>query len=195
MLNKLKHLLNFKNYKSNILPFDKDLNSSINMYNSIYYRNLIRKNENKILIKEGINNELFETKVEEIPQELKGGIICFSTNINISAKENNILDRLSIWLKNKIKTYYNTVNVKTKLMSILDKNPNIGGYSIGNFIHGRYKSSSGELYDEKSLCIEVLYIDYDTLIEIAEQISKDFDQQSVLVKDFINDKMYFVFPE
>ena len=48
------------------------------------------------------------------------------------------------------------------------------------------------MYGEKSLSVEIIGIDTDTLIKIAEQLCETFMQESVLVKDYSTGRVMFV---
>lgn len=63
---------------------------------------------------------------------------------------------------------------------------------LENFLNGQYKSNDGRIFDENSLNIEIVGISSETLISIAENICKDFDQECVLVKDYSDNQIYLV---
>ena len=101
---------------------------------------------------------------------LKGGVIVFSTDVDA--------DRLTN---------------RGKIGNVLEKFTDAGGYSAGHFFRGRHSDSrSGRNYSEKSLSIEIIGVSPDILIDIAEQMTLEFDQKGVLVKDHNNGKIFLI---
>ena len=68
----------------------------------------------------------------------------------------------------------------------------IGAFSIGNFFSGRYIGDNNKIFDEKSLSIEVNGISSKGLIYLAEEIAREFNQETVLVKDLNINKIFLV---
>ena len=66
------------------------------------------------------------------------------------------------------------------------------GISVGNFFKGRYKSPNGQVYNEKSISVEVLFINRRQLLELATNLAKEFHQETVLVKDNADNQLYLV---
>ncbi len=128
---------------------------------------------------------------EEISYEFdkKGGIIVFSVNVNaIKSSINKIIN----YVKNKIETAKNVLFKDKKINSIISDFDDVQGVTIGNFVKGRYKADDGSLYDETSLSIEIIGISTHVLNSIAEQIAKEFTQETVLVKNYEDNKIYLV---
>lgn len=151
-------------------------------YSSSAYFNasFCHKNKDRVYISEGID---FEPDADK-----KGGIIVFSTDVNaLKLSDNKILN----WLKQRIKTILNRVKRNKKLDAIADKH-NLVGWSVGNFLHGRYKGKNNKIYDEKSISIEIIGVDTDELIKIAEELCIEFIQETVLVKDYSTGRVFFV---
>lgn len=121
--------------------------------------------------------------------EDKGGIIVFSTVVNaVKISDNELIN----WLKAKIETIKNKLNLNKKINNILRKHEDVYGVTIGNFVKGRYKSQDSTLYDENSLSIEIIGITTDVLNRIAKDITIEFKQESVLVKNYETNKIYLV---
>lgn len=123
--------------------------------------------------------------------EEKGGIIVFSTDVNAVTLNDGALVN---WVLQKIKSIQNRVFVNKKLDKIAKKHEGVFGYTIGNFVKGKYKADNGQIYTEASKAIEIIGINSYTLIQFAEEICKEFKQESVLVKDNTTNKIYFVKP-
>lgn len=66
------------------------------------------------------------------------------------------------------------------------------GYTFGKGFNGHYVTKSGQSFDENSLTLEITGISSEDLIEIAENIAWAFFQETVLVKDYNNGKVYLV---
>ena len=74
----------------------------------------------------------------------------------------------------------------------LSKKYELIGWTIGKFLSGRYTDRTGKVYDENSLSVEVVGINSETLINLAEDICREFEQETVLVKDYNAQKILFV---
>lgn len=138
--------------------------------------------EEKTLVSEGIDFEPDEDK--------KGGIIVFSTDVNAVELSPNSLKN---WLKKKVATFSNRFNSTKKIDKIADKHQLVG-WTIGHYLDGRYKAKNGKKYGENSLSVEVIGIGFEKLLEIAEDICRDFKQESVLLQDFTSGRVLFVNP-
>lgn len=119
----------------------------------------------------------------------KGGTIVFSVNVNaVSQSKNKLLNVI----KNNIETIKNTLFKSDKINKVLKKHEGVYGVTIGNFVKGRYKAADGTLYDERSMSIEILGITSDVLNNIAKDLADEFKQETVLVKNYENNKIYLV---
>lgn len=65
-------------------------------------------------------------------------------------------------------------------------------HSVGNFFKGKFVGESGEVYDETSLSIDVNGLSSESLTQLAENIAERFHQETVLVKDLNNGKIFLV---
>lgn len=169
----------------------KDNNNKFKINNNQY---LINETYNII---EGIHSEQYGL------YNYRGGIIIFSTDINSLVLTDN---KLLNWLLQKGKTFLQRLFSKSKLNNIINRfNSNnekvlgsdkiedyIGAFSIGNFFSGRYVDDNNNIYNEKSLSLEVNGISSSGLIYLAEEIARDFIQETVLVKDLNNNKIFLV---
>lgn len=124
--------------------------------------------------------------------EYRGGIIVFSTDVNaIELDRNKILNKI----KQIITTYKNRFNRGTIIHNIVNKfndkgGEYIGAYSVGNFFKGKYVGDNGEMYNERSLAVEINGLSSDSLLTVAEMIAQEFMQETVLVKDLNKNKIY-----
>lgn len=137
----------------------------------------------KTILSEGID---FEPEENE-----KGGIIVFSTDVNAVELSPN---KIKNWVKQKIATYTNRFQSTKMIDKIADKHQLIG-WTIGHYLDGRYKAKNGKMFGENSLSVEIIGINFEKLISIAEDICRDFKQESVLLQDFSSGRVLFVNPD
>ena len=151
---------------------------------SKYLYKAIKMNPSKIIessiISEGIEFEPAETE--------QGGMIIFSTEVNaVELAKNKFIN----WIKQKVESLKNKFQSYKKIDE-LAKKYDLVGWTVGKFLSGRYTGRDGKVYDENSLSVEVVGIDTETLISLAEDICREFGQESVMVKDYNNKKILFV---
>lgn len=118
----------------------------------------------------------------------KGGIITFSTDVNAEKQSDN---KIVNWLKQKMMTIQNRLNATKKIDKIAAENKLIG-WTIGHYLDGRYTAKNGKQYGENSLSVEIIGVDFETLLKIAMELCASFSQESVLLKDFSSGRVLFV---
>ena len=119
----------------------------------------------------------------------KGGIIVFSVEVNAIGMSKN---RLVNWFQQKYQTIKNIISKDKKIDKVILAYDEIYGVTIGNFTKGRYKAKNGTTYDEKSLSVEIIGISEETLNKVAANLARDFNQETVLVKNYQTNKIYLV---
>lgn len=119
----------------------------------------------------------------------RGGIIVFSTDVNaVEQSENKIID----WCMKKYKTIKNRVRNGAMLDKIANRN-GITAMTVGKYLQGRYRSQKdGSVFTENSVSVEILGVSDNELFVLAEDIRKEFQQESVLVKSYLDGGVYFV---
>lgn len=162
------------------------------MPNALYcrkaaYINRCMVNESKFIIPEGVAD--WQGGMDKY----KGGVITFSTDVNcVELSTNAIL--------NKVKQFVTTFNQrftrKKRIHNVINKlnagsEEKIEGYSVGNFFEGNYVGKEGEKYSEKSISVFLGGISSQTLLKLAEMLAAEFKQETVLVKDFNTNKIYY----
>ena len=100
----------------------------------------------------------------EFADEDKGGIVVFSTDINALPLSTN---------------------------KVIEKH-NISNWSVGNFFKGKYTDKKGTVYTAKSLSVEIIGVTYEQLIEITEDLCREFKQETALVKSYSTNKILLV---
>ena len=91
---------------------------------------------------------------------------------------------------NRNKKIHNTINYLNK--GIEKPEERIGAYSVGNFFKGKYVGDNGEMYNDKSLSVEINGISSRNLLSFAELLAKEFMQETVLIKDLNLNKIYWL---
>lgn len=144
----------------------------------------------KSYIFEDNNFKEIESYTLETPDK-KGGIIVFSSDVNAEKLGEN---KIANWIKQKLLSLKQRIFHKNILKKILETNKDVLGYSIGNYFTGRYYDEiNKKFYDDHSLTVEIVGISQELLYEIAEEICKAFNQQSVLVKDCESGDIKFLY--
>lgn len=124
---------------------------------------------------------------EPSPNE-RGGVIVFSTDVNAEKlSENKFIN----WIKQKMMTIGNRLNARKKIDRIAAAN-DLVGWTIGHYLDGRYTAKNGKQYGENSLSVEIIGVNFETLLNIAMELCSSFTQESVLLKDSSSGKVLFV---
>lgn len=126
---------------------------------------------------------------EELPY---GGMIVMSTDINSNAGKS-----MKEKIKSKLKTWYQRwiYNKASKniIKDVLQKKGLETGFSIGVPFNGHYYDKKNNVvFEEKSFAIEILGSDKlisEVLYDIADVLAKEFNQQSILIKDYTKNKI------
>lgn len=121
--------------------------------------------------------------------DYSGGIIVFPSG----AKKIRIMN----WYSEKLETYRFKWYGKSKSDKIFikhnDRHEEYKGHlSVGQFFKGRYTSASGILFNKKSMSIEFGGLTSKGLIDVAEMIVDEFNQETVLLKDLNKNKIFLV---
>ena len=126
----------------------------------------------------------------EVDADKKGGIVVFSTDVNAVNLSPN---RVANWIRQKFATFKNRQQSTRIIDKIANKNELVG-WTIGHYLDGRYHAKNGKNFGENSLSLELVGIDDDKLIHVAEDICKEFMQECVLVKSYSTGRIMFVDP-
>lgn len=174
-----------KEARSNI-----DGHSTRGAYNCYgYISNSVRFDKDRMIVK---SKNLTEGIDWEVDRSQLGGIIVISTDVNAIKLSTN---QLKNWIKQKWETLKNRVSYNKKIDRLSKKYGDIFAWTIGRYLHGRYKADNGAVFDENSISIELLNVPTDTIISFAEDLCYDFSQETVLVKLYGEDRILFVKPK
>jgi hypothetical protein len=135
-------------------------------------------------------SELNEITIEYF--DVKGGIIVFSTDINAVELSKN---KLVNYIYSKVKSIKNALLVNQKINKVIKKHESQLkgiGLTIGNFVKGRYVSDNDTIFDEKSISVEIIGLETSVLNEVANSLRLEFNQESVLVKNYEDNKTYLI---
>ena len=142
---------------------------------------------NSFLTEYQVLEVLGEAVEYEFSADEKGGIIVLSTDVNaVNYSDNKVM--------NKIKQLYNTIKHKFTRNSTIDKvitDQGIENWTIGKGFKGRY-TSKGKTFSEDSISVEIIGITTETLNKIAEELCREFTQECVLVKNYIDNNVYLM---
>lgn len=145
-----------------------------------------RENLNSFILDEGVHGNQYGMA------KYRGGIIVFSTDVNaVELDKNKIINKI----KQVITTFKNRLKKDTIIHNVMNKfndkgGEYIGAYSVGNFFKGKYVGDNGEMYNERSLAIEINGLSSESLLKFAEMIAQKCMQKTVLVKDLNKNKIY-----
>ena len=107
-------------------------------------------------------------------------VICSSNNIIAEVDSRNKLGGIIVLPAN---------------INDIPKCNDIFAWTVGKYLHGRYKAKDGTVFDENSISVELLNVSVDTIISFAEELCKEFSQEIVLVKLYEEDRILFVKPK
>lgn len=172
-----KNILN-TNKKNVPLRLSQELYDYVNKKDENFYMEMFYYDNGKILS---------ETKDLRL-LEKKGGVIILPAPINSDRMDKNELSKYLIKNLDLINDYL----FKQKNIDYILQRDTIVGCSIGNFFNGRYYSRNGQLYSNESITIELVDLDFDEVVAIAENLCKQMKQNSVLVRDNSQFNMIYI---
>lgn len=150
------------------------------------YRSILRESgthyntECNISLVEGVDFSFADTN--------QGGTIVFSTDVNVDKlSENKIVN----WMKQKIATINNRLFYTRKVDDVAQEH-NLVGWTIGKGLSGRYTAKNGKAFGENSISVDIVGISHDELLDIATELCRLFQQETVLVKDYSTQQVYLV---
>jgi hypothetical protein len=134
------------------------------------------------------NTSRFEKFLFSDYKNLPGGVITFSTDVNSKMLSDNVFKN---WILQKFKTYKNRFSFSSMLDKIRIKN-NVYAWTIGKYMVGVYTGKNNKTFNENSISISMIGVSRSQLFSVAEEICKEFNQESVLVQDNQSNQIYFV---
>ena len=120
------------------------------------------------------------------------GLITFSTDLNFTlVKAETFIDKVKLFFDSNWKAFLNRQNVKGRLKNILVDNNIQSEYTLSRNLFSAHKSKNGITLYKKSYTMTIEGVDSDVLILIATEICKEFKQETVMVRDFNKNIVYF----
>lgn len=125
----------------------------------------------------------------------------FPTNGKIKLPDTNFYHKGGLMRESSLNKQNFTNNGHSGGVIVLSNNSkvNLSNYSkgntnrsIGKFFKGIFVTKNGDEYNEKSTSVEINGIRTATLIYVAQEIAIEFQQETVLVKDLNNNKLYLI---
>ena len=123
----------------------------------------------------------------------RGGVIVLPTDVNAEEMSRNaLMDKV----KQIVVTYGNTLRKGRVVREPLDGEgtEHIVAYGVGKSFTGKFVGDKEEVYDEKSLSVEMNGLSGRSLLRFAEMLAGTFMQETVLVKDLNTGKIYLADP-
>jgi hypothetical protein len=141
------------------------------------------ENVSPIYFDEAVDNKFDDSSV----------LITFSTDLNFTlVKAETFIDKIKLFFDSNWKAFLNRQNVRGRLKNILvDKNIQFE-YTLSRNLFSAHKSKHGITLYKKSYSMTIEGVDSDVLILIATEICKEFKQETVMVRDFNKNKVYFI---
>ena len=146
-----------------------------------------RRNAESFTLDESVHGEQYKFL------DYRGGVIVLPTDVDaVEMSQNTVLDKV----KQVVMTYGNRLRKGRVVRESLDGEgtEHIVAYSVGRSFTGKYVGDNGEMYDEKSLSVEVNGLSGRSLLRLAEMLADVFMQETVLVKDLNTGKIYLADP-
>jgi len=140
-----------------------------------------------------VAKSLFSYTEEDLGES--GGMIVCSTDVNSNA-ESGILG----FLKGKWETFLNRLfrsrKVKDTITNFKEYKDLYGvGYSQGNLFKGSYfDRKSNKTFNEKSFSVDIRGLPIDMVKDLAVEMCKRFNQQSVLFVNHENNRASLIYP-
>jgi hypothetical protein len=121
------------------------------------------------------------------------GLITFSTDLNFTlVKAETFIDKVKLFFDSNWKVFLNRQNVRGRLKNILVDNNIQSEYTLSRNLFSAHKSKHGITLYKKSYSMTIEGVDSDVLILIATEICKEFKQETVMVREFNKNKVYFI---
>ena len=129
----------------------------------------------------------------DIELDDSSGLITFSTDLNFTLVEaETFIDKVKFFFDSNLKAFLNRQNVRGRLKNIIvDKNIQ-SEYTLSRNLFSAHKSKNGITLYKKSYTITIESVDSDVLILISTEICKEFKQETVMVRDFNKNKVFFI---
>lgn len=141
---------------------------------------------------ERVASRMMKTAAVSQPLEFEGGMIVMSTDVN-ATQAKGMLNKAKGFLKTWRNRLTRNRRVDEAVKEQIEEHGMDTGWSVGNLFRGHYYSpKSGATFDERSFAVDIRGAPFDFVTDVAEVLRKRFDQESVMVINHKNNKVYFV---
>ena len=146
-----------------------------------------RRNADSFILDESVHGEQYRFL------DYRGGVIVLPMDVNAEEMSRNAV-------MDKVKQIVGTYGNRPRKGRVIRKSLNgegtehIGAYSVGRSFTGKFVGDKEEVYDEKSLSVEMNGLSGRSLLRFAEMLANAFVQETVLVKDLNTGKIYLADP-
>jgi hypothetical protein len=141
------------------------------------------ENVSLIYLDEAVDNKFDDSSV----------LITFSTDLNFTlVKAETFIDKIKLFFDSNWKAFLNRQNVRGRLNNILVAKNIQSEYTLSRNLFSAHKSEHRITLYKKSYTMTIESVDSDVLILIATEICKEFKQETVMVRDFNKNKVYFI---
>lgn len=125
-------------------------------------------------------------------ERYRGGVIVFPTDINAAEVDDNQSFHKIKRLITVFKYHPQKDSIIQSITKIFNSNKGdcISAFGVGHYFKGKYIGGKGNVYDEKSIAIEINGLSSRSLLTIAAMIARKLRQKTVLVKDLNKNKIY-----
>lgn len=156
-------------------------NADAGMYNHLrFVKHCIKNNEAAIVLEGGT--------ADCADKEHSGGIIVFPTEVDaLDVSRDAFVDKT----KRQLHSWENKLS-PNKCIDAAAKRRNQFAWTTGNYFTGRYTGKNGKTYSGESSSVEITGTDKNTLVEIATDLCTMLGQESVLLKCYADDSLYFI---
>ena len=125
--------------------------------------------------------------------DYRGGVIILPMDVNAEEMSRNAV-------MDKVKQIVGTYGNRPRKGRVIRKSLNgegtehIGAYSVGRSFTGKFVGDKEEVYDEKSLSVEMNGLSGRSLLRLAKMLADAFERKPMLVKDLNTGKIYLADP-
>ena len=146
-----------------------------------------RRNAESFTLDESVHGEQYKFL------DYRGGVIVLPMDVNaVELSQNALMDKV----KQVVVTYGNRLRKGRVICKPLngEGTEHIVAYGVGKSFTGKFVGDKEEVYDEKSLSVEMNGLSGRSLLRFAEMLADVFRQETVLVKDLNTGKIYLADP-
>ena len=132
--------------------------------------------------------KFYEDKKADL--EEMGGIVAFPSCFS---KENSLGEKLKQTLIQELTKAHNKRSSGTIYIEKRENTRHNMSFRTGLFLNGKLTCPKGNLFEESSICFEIINIRWEDFYKAAEKIQKKFKADSLMVKDTFLNQIGFLY--